>query len=63
LYYTYWGGEGDDVVRVPGTDLMEVTGPEGRNFKIQVNRETRDVFTLSGERIDPPRWLIAQLRK
>lgn len=59
---TWAGGVGDDMVRIPDTELREVTGPQGRKFMVQVNRQTREVFNLAGEPVDPPRWLIEQLR-
>lgn len=62
LHYTFWGGGGDDMVRVPGTELRKVTGPQGREVTVQVNRRTREVFSFDGEKIDPPRWMIEQLR-
>lgn len=63
LHYTVWGGEGDDMVRIPDTDLREVRSPKGRTFMIQVNPRTREVYTPSGEKLDPPEWLRQSLRQ
>ena len=62
LHYTIFAGPGDDMVRVPGTVLREVKSPRGRTFTIQVNTQTREVFTPTGEKLDPPQWLVKQLR-
>jgi len=59
---TYFSGKGGDMIRVPGTALIEVTGPDGRSGVVQFDPDTRTVYTPSGEKVDPPDWLVRQLR-
>ena len=63
LHYTIFAGPGDDMVRVPDTELREVKSPRGRTFTIQVNVKTREVYTPTGEKLDPPKWLVDLLRQ